>query len=99
MDCCFKISGFADEIDPDINKQFEHLNKLGIKYFEVRGVNGKNISKLTDSEVESLKDAMKSHILPLLLLPFVLLTAALCLAVLLGGQDFVHALLNVAVLP
>ena len=32
-------------------------------------------------------------------LPFVLLTAALCLAVLLGGQDFVHALLNVAVLP
>lgn len=61
MDCCFKISGFADEIDPDINKQFEHLNKLGIKYFEVRGVNGKNISKLTDSEVESLKDAMKSH--------------------------------------
>ena len=28
-----------------------------------------------------------------------LLTAALCLAVLLGGQDFVHALLNVAVLP
>ena len=38
------------------------------------------------------------HFLPLLLLPFVLLTAALCLAVL-GGQDFVHALLNVAVLP
>ncbi len=36
---------------------------------------------------------------PLLLLPFVLLTAFLCLAVLLGGQDFVHALLNVAVLP
>ena len=39
------------------------------------------------------------HFLSLLLLPFVLLTAALCLAVLLGGQDFVHALLNVAVLP
>lgn len=39
------------------------------------------------------------HFFPLLLLPFVLLTAALCLAVLLSGQDFVHALLNVAVLP
>ena len=37
--------------------------------------------------------------LPLLLLPFVLLTALLCLTVLLGGQDFVHALLKVAVLP
>ena len=61
MDFCFKISGFSDEIDPDINKQFEHLNKLGIKYFEVRGVNGKNISKLTDSEIESLKNAMDAH--------------------------------------
>ena len=39
------------------------------------------------------------RILPLLLLPFVLLTVFLCLAVLLGGQDFVHALLNVAVRP
>ena len=39
------------------------------------------------------------HFLPLLLLPFVLLTVFLCLAVLLGGQDFIHALLNVAVLP
>ena len=39
------------------------------------------------------------HLRPLLLLPFLLLPAALCLAVLLGGQDFVHALLNVAVLP
>ena len=39
------------------------------------------------------------HFLPLLLLPFVLLTVFLCLAVLLCGQDFVHALLNVAVLP
>lgn len=39
------------------------------------------------------------HFLPLLLLPFVLLTVCLCLAVLLGEQDFVHALLNVAVLP
>lgn len=39
------------------------------------------------------------HFLPLLLLPFVLLTVFLCLAVLLVGQDFIHALLNVAVLP
>ena len=37
--------------------------------------------------------------LPLLFLPFVLLTAFLSLAVLLGGQDLVHALLKVAVLP
>ena len=39
------------------------------------------------------------HFLPLLLLPFVLLTVFLCLAVLLGGRGFLPALLNVAVLP
>ena len=40
-----KISGFSDEISEDICKQFDVLNKLGIKYFEPRGVNGKNISE------------------------------------------------------
>ena len=33
-----KISGFSDEIDKSITKQFEVLNKLGISYFEPRGV-------------------------------------------------------------
>ena len=57
----FTISGFADEIDADITKQFEHLIKLGITHFEVRGVNGKNISNLDDNEVENLKNAMQKY--------------------------------------
>lgn len=51
----FILSGFADEIDPMMNKQYELLHKLGIEYIELRGVNGKNISELTTNEVKELK--------------------------------------------
>ncbi len=56
-----KISGFSDEISDDIKTQFEVLNKLGIKYFEVRGVNGKNVSELDEDEVKSLKAEMEKY--------------------------------------
>ena len=56
-----KISGFSDEISPEIIAQFTVLNKLGIKYFEPRGINGKNISELDDSEVLALKETMKEY--------------------------------------
>ncbi len=56
-----KISGFSDEISDDIKTQFEVLNKLGIKYFEVRGVSGKNISELGADEVKSLKAEMDKY--------------------------------------
>lgn len=52
------ISGFADEIDKNIDIQFSVLNKLGIKYFEPRGINGKNISLLTTDEAKELKSKM-----------------------------------------
>ena len=53
-----KISGFSDEIASDIDTQFAVLGKLGIKYFEPRGINGKNISTLNDDEVLALKEKM-----------------------------------------
>lgn len=56
-----KISGFSDEIDKSIVTQFTVLNKLGISYFEPRGVDGKNISELTDDEVKALKENMKKY--------------------------------------
>ncbi len=56
-----KISGFSDEIASDIKTQFEVLNKLGIKYFEPRGVNGKNISELSEDEAKALKAEMDKH--------------------------------------
>ena len=55
------ISGFSDEIDSNTDIQFQVLNKLGIKYFEPRGIDGKNISELCDSEVAALKEKMEKY--------------------------------------
>ena len=56
-----KISGFSDEISADLSEQFDALNKLGIKYFEPRGIDGKNISELTTDEAIKLKNKMDSY--------------------------------------
>lgn len=56
-----KISGFSDEIASDVTTQFEVLNKLGIKYFEPRGIDGKSIAELNDEEVMSLKAKMEKY--------------------------------------
>lgn len=57
----FIISGFSDEIDSNTILQFEHLNKLGIEYFEPRGVDGKSIVELNDEEVAILKEKMDKY--------------------------------------
>ncbi len=56
-----KISGFADEISSDTTVQFEVLNRLGISYFEPRGIDGKNIAELNDDEVIYLKEKMDKY--------------------------------------
>lgn len=56
-----KISGFSDEIAKETDIQFEVLNRLGIEYFEPRGIDGMSISRLSDEEVYALKDKMKQH--------------------------------------
>ena len=56
-----KISGFSDEINAQVDVQFEVLNKLNIQYFEPRGIDGKNISLLTKEEVLGLKEKMDKY--------------------------------------
>ena len=56
-----KISGFSDEIAESVKEQFEALNRLGISYFEPRGIDGKNISSLTDEEIAGLKEKMVQY--------------------------------------
>lgn len=56
-----KISGFSDEIASSVTQQFQVLNKLGISYFEPRGIDGKNISELSDEEVAKLKEKMAQY--------------------------------------
>ncbi len=51
----FIFSAFADEIDPSFDVQLESLNKLGIGMIELRGVDGRNFSALSDDEIEMVK--------------------------------------------
>ena len=51
----FIISGFADEIAKDFNEQMAHLESLGIQFFEIRNVDGENISKLSDEAIARVK--------------------------------------------
>lgn len=54
----FVISGFSDEIDPQIKTQFTNLKKLGISYYEPRNIDGTNISDLTKDAAKKLKEQM-----------------------------------------
>ncbi len=51
----FVLTGFSDEIKSELEKQVEHLKKLGMEYFEIRGVGDKNISALSDEEAAEVK--------------------------------------------
>ena len=53
------ITGFADEIAPEMTKQYETLHNLGIEYIELRGIDGKTIAEAkalkTDLDRENIK--------------------------------------------
>lgn len=55
------LSAFADEYDDNLIKQCAALNKLGIEYIELRGVNGKNVSVLNEAEVKVTKKILKDY--------------------------------------
>ena len=54
----FTLSGFADEIDPNMDLQLSALKDLNIHYIELRGVNGRNITQLTLGETKELKQQL-----------------------------------------
>lgn len=47
------ISGFADEIDPDFEKQLDVVSQLGMKWISLRSAWGKNIADYTAQEVST----------------------------------------------
>lgn len=51
----FILSGFADEIHPNLDVQLAALKKLRISHIEMRGVNGKNLSDCTLEEAAAIK--------------------------------------------
>ena len=57
----YTLTGFSDEIDENIDVQFAHLSRLGIGYFEPRGINGVNISDLSDEQCDELLAKMEKY--------------------------------------
>lgn len=51
----FILSAFADEASPMLDEQLQALREEGINHIELRGVDGKNCSKLTLEEADDVK--------------------------------------------
>lgn len=49
------LTGFGDEISPDITEQMELMASEGVKHIELRGVDNKNVMALSQQECEELK--------------------------------------------
>lgn len=54
----FLLTGFADEIAGDLTTQIENLQKLGMHYVEMRGVDGNNLIYHTDEKVKEIKERL-----------------------------------------
>jgi sugar phosphate isomerase/epimerase len=52
------LTGFADEISPDMDEQLATLAQESIRYLELRGVWGTNVLKLTDDELGRVQSTL-----------------------------------------
>lgn len=57
----FELSAFTDEYSQDFRKQIEGMLKNGIRYTEIRGVDGKNISSLSENEAKEVKKLLDEN--------------------------------------
>ena len=57
----FILSAFADEYSPKFDEQIEGLKLNGVKYMEIRGVDGKNIADVTVDEAKILKQKLNDN--------------------------------------
>ena len=56
-----RLCAFADEADEMLVRQIEALKRNGISLIELRSVNGKNVSELTDEEAIEVKDMLSEN--------------------------------------
>lgn len=54
----FILSAFADEYSPKFDEQLEGLKKNGVGFMEIRGVDGKNVSDLTEDEMKAVREKL-----------------------------------------
>src|SRR5262249_26973515 len=57
----FTLSAFADEIDPDPQKQIDVLKSCGVRHIEFRSILKTNVLDLTDLQVAELKSLLARH--------------------------------------
>lgn len=55
------LSGFADEINPQLDEQIRVLKKFGMHYVEMRGANGKGLVEYPLDEVEKIKEQLDEN--------------------------------------
>ena len=55
------LSGFADEIDPDLETQCQVLDELGIRYIEFRSAWGVNVLDLSDDQLNDAAAILAGH--------------------------------------
>lgn len=55
------LSGFADEIDANLDEQIRVLKKLGMNHVEMRGVNGKGLVEYTLEEAKEIKKKLDAE--------------------------------------
>ena len=54
----FTLTGFGDEISPNLDEQLDLLQSEGISYLDLRGVWGKNVLDLSDAEAARVRNEM-----------------------------------------
>lgn len=57
----FLLSAFADEIDPDPQKQIDVLKQCGVRHIELRSILHTNVLDLSDLQVRELKSLLDRH--------------------------------------
>jgi sugar phosphate isomerase/epimerase len=55
------LSGFADEISPELSEQIDTLLAEEMSYLEFRGVWGKNVLDLTDEELDRVRRTLQAR--------------------------------------
>jgi len=55
------ISAFADEIGPDLDLQMDVCESQGVRWIDVRGIDNKNVSKMTPADTRQYRRRMKDR--------------------------------------
>jgi sugar phosphate isomerase/epimerase len=54
-----KLSGFADEVGPELSAQIETFKSLGLTHFELRSVAGTNVLDFSESQRNDIRKALR----------------------------------------